>query len=151
MTDSTDMNASQVIGESGAVHVTEAELAVLRQLWRQGDITIRELVDELYPEGGASAHATVQKLLQRLEGKGCVSRRKAGRANVYRSEVTRSTLIRRRLQEVADTFTGGALSPLLTHLMGGHRFSPGDIDQLRDLVKSLDAEDPPEDPPEEAP
>lgn len=143
-TRSEDMGSSQVMGEGGAVHVTEAELSVLRQLWNQGDTTIRQLVDELYPEGGASAHATVQKLLQRLEAKGCVSRRRDGRAHVYRSEVSRSTLIRRRLQEVADTFTGGSLSPLLTHLMGGRRFSHGEIDQLRSLVESLDAAEPPE-------
>lgn len=131
-------SAARLATASGTVHVTDAELAVLRQLWRHGEVAIRQLVDELYPDGGASAHATVQKLLQRLETKGCVSRRRQGRANVYRPEVSRSTLIRRRLQEVADTFCDGALSPLLSHLVGSRGLSAGEIDQLRQLVDRLD-------------
>ncbi len=123
---------------AGTVQVTDAELAVLRQLWRHGEAPIRHLVDQLYPDGGVSAHATVQKLLQRLETKGCVSRRRQGRANLYRPEVTRSTLIQRRLQDVADTFCDGALSPLLSHLVGSRRLSVGEIDQLRQLVDRLE-------------
>ena len=64
--------------------VTEAELAVLKELWELGPSTIRELADRLYP-GGATAHyATVQKLLERLTGKGCVKRRGRGRADLSR-------------------------------------------------------------------
>ena len=119
-------------------HVTEAELSVLQLLWRLGEGTIRQLADTLYPDGGVSAHATVQKLLQRLEGKGCVARRRAGRAHVYFAEVSQGQLIRRRLQDVADTFYEGALSPLMTHLVGGRRFSSAEVEQLRDLVDRLE-------------
>src|SRR5262245_51653869 len=41
--------------------VTDAELAVLQVLWNQGQASVRQLMDVLYPEGGASAFATVQK------------------------------------------------------------------------------------------
>lgn len=119
-------------------HVTGAELSVLRLLWRLGEGTIRQLADTLYPDGGASAHATVQKLLQRLEGKDCVGRKRAGRAHVYFAEVSQGQLIRRRLQDVADTFYEGALSPLMTHLVGGRRFSSAEVEQLRDLVDRLE-------------
>ena len=49
----------------------DAELAVLQQLWERGPATIRQLTDALYPEGTDAYYATVQKLLERLEAKGC--------------------------------------------------------------------------------
>ena len=54
--------------------VTEAELTILQFLWDQGPATIRQLTDALYPPGTEAQYATVQKLLERLEGKGHVSR-----------------------------------------------------------------------------
>src|SRR5438874_2574797 len=39
--------------------VTEAELAVLAALWDAPECTIRRIVDQLYPGGGASQYATV--------------------------------------------------------------------------------------------
>ena len=47
--------------------VPEAELAVLEILWEQGPATRRQITDQLYPGGSASAYTTVQKLLQRLD------------------------------------------------------------------------------------
>ena len=43
--------------------VTDAELAVLKELWAEGPSTIRKLADRLYPGGTTSHYATVQKLL----------------------------------------------------------------------------------------
>lgn len=128
--------------------VTDAELAVLRRLWKRGRSTIRELTDELYPGGGASSYATVQKLLDRLHAKGCVSRRAEGRVNVYAAEVGRGELIERRLQEIADTFCDGALSPLLTHLVSGSGLSEDELERLRRRVEARGDED--SDAPEES-
>ncbi len=121
-------------------HVTDAELAILRLLWQRGPSTIRQLTAELYPEGGTSAYATVQKLLDRLAGKDCVSRQAAGRANVFSATVGRGDLIGRRLQDIADTLCDGALSPLLTHLVSRSRLDEGELSALRQLVDDLDSD-----------
>jgi predicted transcriptional regulator len=47
--------------------ITDAELGVLQVLWDLGSATVREIVERLYPESTLSLHATVQKLLERLE------------------------------------------------------------------------------------
>ncbi|MFO0970508.1 MAG: BlaI/MecI/CopY family transcriptional regulator [Gemmataceae bacterium] len=59
--------------------ITDTELSVLHFLWDEGPATIRRLADALYPRGGAAQYATVQKLLERLEVKGCVRRDRARR------------------------------------------------------------------------
>jgi predicted transcriptional regulator len=118
--------------------VTEAELAVLQVLWDEGEATIRRLTDVLYPAGGAAQYATVQKLLDRLEAKGYVGRRRTGAAHLFSAAVPRDELIGRRLQDVAEKLCGGSLTPLLTHLVRTRRLSARERQELRDLIDELD-------------
>ena len=80
--------------------VTQSEQAVLEVLWAKGTAMIRQLTDELYPDGTASNFSTVQKLLERLERKGFVERTRSGSAYVFRPVVDRRELIGRRLSAV---------------------------------------------------
>ena len=119
--------------------VTEAELGVLRLLWERGaPTTIRELTDELYPEGSTAHYATVQKLLERLETKGFVERSRRQRVNVYEATMARDELIARRLRHTAEQLCEGSLSPLLTQLVGGTRLSSQELATLERLVERLD-------------
>ena len=121
--------------------VTDAELAVLKELWALGPATIRQLTDRLYPDGSASEYATVQKLLERLEQKRCVRRKAQGRVNVYSPVAEREDLIDLRLRDTASKLCEGSLTPLLTHLVGATRLSGEEIADLRRLVDSLDRDD----------
>jgi predicted transcriptional regulator len=118
--------------------VTEAELAVLQVLWDGGPATIRRLTDALYPKGGRSLYATVQKLLERLEGGGFVRRQRGDGANVYTAAIPRDELIGRRLQSMAEELCGGSWTPLLTTLVQQQRLSADERQQLRDLIDQLD-------------
>jgi BlaI family penicillinase repressor len=118
--------------------VTEAELALLQALWDSGPATIRQLVERVYQQSGTSVYATVQKLLDRLESKGCVSRDRSGPVHVFRAAIDRDELIGRRLRAVADSLCGGSLSPLLTHLVQRKGLSEAERRELRALIDQLD-------------
>jgi BlaI family transcriptional regulator, penicillinase repressor len=118
--------------------VTEAELALLQVLWDDGPATIRQLVERVYKQMGTSVYATVQKLLDRLEGKGCVERERGGPVHIFRAAINRDELIGRRLRAVADSLCGGSLSPLLTHLVEGRGLSDQERRELRGLIEKLD-------------
>src|SRR5436305_1906831 len=100
-------------------NVTDAELTVLQALWQHEPATIRQLTDCLYPGGSTSDFATVQKLLERLESKGCVSRDRSGTAQVFRPTVNRDQLMGVWLQVVAEKLCDGSLLPLATYLFQG--------------------------------
>jgi predicted transcriptional regulator len=123
--------------------VTDAELAILQALWDGGPATIRQLTDLLYPGGGTSHYATVQKLLERLEAKGCVQRQRLPSAHRFAARVARGDLIGRRLEEMADKLCGGSMTPLLTHLLRGRRLSRSERAELRALIDELDRENRP--------
>jgi BlaI family penicillinase repressor len=118
--------------------ITDAELAVLQVLWEQGPLPIRRITELLYPEGKTAQYATVQKLLERLEGKGCVGRDRSSSVHVYVATMERDDLVGRRLQAVAEKLCGGSWTPLLTHLVQGRKLSEKDRQTLREFIDELD-------------
>jgi BlaI family penicillinase repressor len=118
--------------------VTDTELALLQVLWDNGPATIRQLTDVLYPGGGAAQYATVQKLLERLEGKGCIRRQRTSPAHVFTAAIAREDLIGRRLRDMAEKLCGGSLTPLLTHLVRTKGLTNRERQELRALIDELD-------------
>ncbi len=119
--------------------VTDTELALLQILWDSGPATIRQLTDVLYRGGGAAQYATVQKLLERLEAKGCIDRDRTPPAHTFTAAIARDDLIGRRLQDMAEKLCGGSLTPLLTHLVRTKRMTARERQELRDLIDELDS------------
>lgn len=119
--------------------VTDAELAILEVLWDRGAATVRELTDTLYPSGAASEYATVQKLLDRLEGKSHVRRDRSKRPFTYMARTAREDLIVQRLQDTADRLCSGSWTPLLTHLVKNEPLSEDERRSLRSMLDELDS------------
>jgi BlaI family penicillinase repressor len=114
--------------------VTPAELKVLEELWQRGQATIRDLRDLLYPEGGESKFATVQKLLSRLAAKKLVGRRKEAATWVFRPLIARDDLIGGELRRVADRLGGNSMTPLLTYLVETGELTSKERAHLRRLL-----------------
>jgi predicted transcriptional regulator len=122
--------------------VTDAELAILQVLWDQGQATVRRLTDAIYPEGTASHYATVQKLLDRLEAKDCVTRNRGQWPHVFAATIEREELIGLRLRTMADKLCGGSLTPLLLHVLKTDQLSANERQDLRAYLEELRKEKP---------
>ena len=120
--------------------VTDAEVSILHFLWDRERATVREIAEELYAGRSASQQATVQKLLERLEAKGCVLRSRETWPHTFEPAIERSDLIGRQLQQTADKLAGGSLQPLLTHLVKAGKLSADDRHELRKLLDDLNKE-----------
>jgi BlaI family penicillinase repressor len=118
--------------------ITDRELEILQILWEHGALTIRRITDVLYPDGRSSYYATVQKLLERLEAKGCVARDRSASVHVFAAKVKRDEIVGRRLQAVADQLCDGSWTPLLTHLVNNRKLSHADRDALRRLIGDVE-------------
>ncbi|NIN76956.1 MAG: BlaI/MecI/CopY family transcriptional regulator, partial [Planctomycetales bacterium] len=62
---------------------TDAELAILRVLWRHGPSTVRQVRDVINAER-PTGYTTVLKLMQIMTEKGLVTRDESRRTHVYR-------------------------------------------------------------------
>jgi len=118
--------------------VSDAELAVLRVLWERGPQSARQLVEVIYPAGRPADFSTVQKLLERLEAKGCVARNREVRPHLFSPSIDQTDLIVRRLRIMADKICDGSLTPLLTHLVRDERLTAKDRRALRALLDERD-------------
>ena len=123
-------------------HVTDAELAILEVLWDHGEQSVRQIADRLYPGGGNSENATVQKLCERLLGKGCLSVDRSVRPRTYAAAVGRGDLIDHQLESVADRFCSGSFLPLISQLVKGRKSSAEDLESIREQIERLDGGEP---------
>lgn len=118
--------------------VTEAELSILRVLWDQADLSVRQIAEMLSTPKNPTQPATVQKLLERLEQKKLVRRNSKGEVNTFRATQDRSELIDRRLRGIAEELCEGSLTPLLSHLVKIEKMSPSDRQALLQMIEDLD-------------
>ncbi len=116
------------------LRLTDAEFAVIEPLWEHGPQTIRQLTSRLYPAQTTSDYATVQKLLERLEGKECVARDRSSSPHVFRAIVAREELIDDHLQQLADRLCDGSLVPVLNQLVRRMSLTKAQRAQLQSLL-----------------
>jgi BlaI family transcriptional regulator, penicillinase repressor len=122
--------------------ITEYELHLLTELWQRPSATVPELTEAVYGNTTPALLATVRKLLDRLEEKGCVTRDRTRWPHHYRATVQREDLAGNRLQATADELYDGDLTPLLTHLFRSERLSAEDRENLRKVLDELDGKGP---------
>jgi BlaI family transcriptional regulator, penicillinase repressor len=122
--------------------ITETELSLLNELWQRPSATVRELTEALYGNTPPALLATVQKLLDRMEAKGCVARDRTRWPHQYSAALKREELVGNRLQAAADQLFDGDLAPLLSHLVRSQRLSAKDRQDLRKVLDELDGKGP---------
>ena len=114
--------------------ITNAELSIMELIWKHGSLTARQIREHLYPDNDRSQHGTVQKLLQRLEDKKCVTRDKSMTAHLFSALISRQEYGSVQIQMLASKLTGGSLAPLITHLVEKDKISSEEINRIRTIL-----------------
>jgi predicted transcriptional regulator len=122
--------------------LSDSELEVLKVLWEHGPATVREVNDLLGRKGRRWAYTTVQTLLARLQGKGCVSSDKRELAHVYHAAISREEFLRERLDHLAEEVCDGASTPLVRALVEKGALGADDVAHVRALLDELESSAP---------
>ncbi len=107
------------------------ELECLKALWGLGEGTVRD-VRQLMVGNRNLAYTTVMTVLDRLEKRGGVSRRKQGRSFVYVPKLSPEELRRFAVKEIVDRFFGGSQEELERYLKGNRSQETGVRNQNMD-------------------
>ena len=110
--------------------LTEAELRLMKILWRRGDSAVNDLVADL-PEGEALAYNSVLTTIRILEQKGYVEHRQEGRAFVYHPCVAEQDAGRSEVRHLMSRFFGNSRERLLLSLLGDDELSADELQRLQ--------------------
>ena len=118
------------------VALSELQIAIMRVLWRRGEISVSDMAAVLAEERGLK-YTTVATLLSRLEKRGVVKKRHEGRQLVYRALVSEPQVRRSMDADLVGTLFGGDARALVAHLVSESDIAPGDLARVsKRLAKS---------------
>jgi predicted transcriptional regulator len=123
--------------------LTEAELRLMKILWRRGESAVTDLVAAM-PDGESLAYNSVLTTIRILEQKGYVEHRQEGRAFVYRPCVAEEEASRSEVKHLMSRFFGNSRERLLLSLLGDDEISAEELRRLREAIGDSAAESEPE-------
>jgi len=115
--------------------LTEAELRLMKILWRRGESAVTDLVAAL-PEGEALAYNSVLTTIRILEQKGYVEHRQEGRAFVYRPCIAEQEASRSEVRHVLNRFFGDSREQLVLSLLGDSEITTEELERLKEVIRS---------------
>jgi predicted transcriptional regulator len=115
--------------------LTEAELRLMKILWRRGDSAVTDLVAAM-PEGETLAYNSVLTTIRILEQKGYVGHRQEGRAFVYRPCIAEHEASRSEVRHVLNRFFGNSRELLLLSLLDDEDLSLDELQRLKDAIRN---------------
>ncbi len=116
-----------------SITLTEAELRLMKILWRRGESAVGDLVAAM-PEGAALAYNSVLTTIRILEQKGYVQHRQEGRAYLYSPCVAEQEASRSEVRHMMQRFFGNSRERLLLSLLGDDEISPEELNRLKEAV-----------------
>jgi BlaI family penicillinase repressor len=127
------------MSDSQRTAMSDAEREVLKVLWTDGPLAVRDVLARLTALGQEWTRSTVITLLQRLEKKGYVASDKSQHAFIFRAVVSREQEMHSRLQDLAGELCDGDAVPLVLAFAAQHRFSPEELARFRAMIDALEA------------
>jgi BlaI family transcriptional regulator, penicillinase repressor len=116
---------------------TDAELAILRVLWRLGPATVRAVHDEL-SRAQETGYTTVLKLLQIMTEKGLVKRDESERSHVYQPACPERDVQRQLVGHLLDRAFGGSAQKLVMQALAAKKSSPAELAEIRKLLDEME-------------
>ncbi len=119
--------------------LTAAQFEILSLTWNStGGLTIGEIWDAIRSRRDVS-RTTVLNLVDRLEKRGWLKRKKDRNVYRYFPTVDRSAAQQQMAVDFLDDFFQGSPSNLLMSLLGSKRISKEDADNLKRLIENSSA------------
>jgi len=119
-------------------NISDAESHVMEVLWRAPGPIVAEQVVVALSESQHWQTATVKTLLNRLLKKGAIAAQKDGRRFLYHAVLPREAWLARESESLVQRLFGGRIAPLVAHFGSKRKLSQADLQELRQLIDTLD-------------
>ncbi|HEX8558779.1 MAG TPA: BlaI/MecI/CopY family transcriptional regulator [Pyrinomonadaceae bacterium] len=116
---------------------TDAELEILKVLWRRGPSTVREVFETL-GESRTTGYTTVLKFMQIMAEKGLVVRDESERAHRYEPAAPEDETQRRLVGDLLRKAFDGSAKKLVMQALSAERASAEELDEIRRMLDELE-------------
>ncbi|SFE02427.1 BlaI/MecI/CopY family transcriptional regulator [Spirosoma endophyticum] len=115
---------------------TDSELEILHVLWANGPSTVRQVHEKL-SQSRDIGYTTALKLMQIMYEKGLLSREEDSRSHTYTAIVSQEDTQRNLVDRFVETAFRGSASKLVMQVLGQHKASRAELDEIKNLLNDL--------------
>lgn len=116
---------------------TDAELEILKVLWRRGPSTVREVFETL-GETKQTGYTTVLKFMQIMSEKGLVRRDESERAHRYEAAVPEEETQRQLVGDLLQKVFDGSARKMVLHALSADPASANELAEIRRMLDELE-------------
>ena len=116
---------------------TDAELEILKVLWRRGPSTVREVFETL-GEARGTGYTTVLKLMQIMADKGLVRRDESERAHRYEAALAEDETQRQLVGDLLRKAFDGSAKNLVLQALSSERATAEELAEIRRMLDQLE-------------
>jgi predicted transcriptional regulator len=116
--------------------LTPVEWEIMEAVWELGGSpSVREVLEHAFPAGD-KAYTTVQTIMNTLEKKGMLRRRKKGLVNFYTPTRSREDMVKKEMRGIVSRIFDGSIPALANYLIRSGDLS---AEEIEDIKRELDS------------
>lgn len=114
--------------------LTMVEWEIMEAVWDLGGApTVRDVLEKAFP-GGEKAYTTVQTIMNTLEKKKLLRRKKTGMVNFYNPAYTRDQLVKAEMSSLNSRLFGGSIPALANSMLSLDGLGLDEIKKIKALI-----------------
>ncbi|MFC1568794.1 BlaI/MecI/CopY family transcriptional regulator [bacterium] len=122
------------------IKLTPVEWEIMDVIWKLGGSpSIRDVVNHAY-SNGEKAYTTIQTVMNTLEKKGYLKRKKTGLVNFYTPARSRKQMIKTEMSSMVSRIFHGSVPAFANFLFDSENLSLEEIEQMKTLLEKKEAE-----------
>lgn len=113
--------------------LTAAQREIMEIVWERGEVTVTEVRNALASKRHV-ARNTIQTMIVRLEERGWLTHREAGRTFVYSAKRPRTVSLGARVSQMVDRLFAGSPEDMVTALIEYRGLTPNEAKRIREMI-----------------
>jgi len=120
--------------------LTPAEWEIMETIWQLGGApSVREVLEKAFPHG-QKAYTTVQTIMNILEKKGLLKRKKQGLVNFYKPIKSREQMVKFEMSQLVSRMFKGSIPAFANYLFNSENLTLNEIEKIKKLLVEKEAE-----------